>query len=375
MSEKKMLKNITDRISFVWNNKFNHIKLKRQKEIDRNQFYIKLKRIEKSNKMVLLHETIDILTNDGYKSIVDLKSGDTVLDMHLNPVVVSNVEKYECETELHELRCENWYIPLYMNGDHKVMIGDDKLDDQVMNEGEKGLKYQVVEFKEGKDIEVGTKLASLSFFERIGVEPNEDIEISFNMGHLIGLYLGFGNIRDNVVEFKFGPTEQVINEMKELLEKLYPEVEMKVEKSEYIYRIQITNEKVTELLNEFGTGMEKRVPLKYMVAEDEYCYGVIKGLSEGQDNFIRSFPVSRDIARLYIYCCRVLGLQVTNNSQYLTGLPNKYVLFVYKNNQSDAYQGKVVAHNKLNQMKHRMYDVEFETENVTIFANNVVIKF
>lgn len=315
-------------------------------------------------RMVLFHESMDVLTSNGYKSICDITDQDQVLDMHLNPIGVKHIEKYECETELSEIRCENWYIPLYVSGERRVLIGED-VETKTMD-------YQVVEFKKCEDLEPGQKLASISYFERIQKEST--VETTFNLGHFIGLYLGFGNVKGDTIEFKFGPSDQVIEDMQKIVKDIYPNGTIDIEKTEYLYRVVLNNNDVLEFVEQFGTGVEKTVPSKYMIPDEEYCYGIIQGLSEGEERFIRSFPITRDISRLYIYCCRVLGLQVTNNSQYISGMPTKYMLYIYKNNQSDAYQGNVVSNTKLNVSNNVMYDMELEKENATVFINNVVFQ-
>ena len=314
-----------------------------------------------------------LLPNGVYKDISAIKIGDLVLNLRNEPVKVTNV--FQCpETPMIEVRYQNWYTPLYCTKNLQLLIADAPTNDNPSLEEVKWVSAENLNEKHNLTSEkhVYSSLLPNDFFVDIAV-PGKKLVLtpSFDLGFIFGLYSGYGSIIDGSIVFRFGPNDDLVEQVEGLLKNLF-DATADVEKNKFCYTVRSNCVQLLELFEEFGSKLERKIPQKYWSSNQEYITGLFSGLVDYEPNtrVNRYIPVTKDMAEVFFWCCSLLGLTFENDT---TGIKKVYPMSV-KDKQDDAYLGSVLHVNTEHRTLQEGWNISVDCPTESFIANNVVVK-
>lgn len=279
--------------------------------------------------MFLIHSLSSVLTKTGYKNVQALEKGDDIFDGNGNIYSITNITKYENTTSLidagilkenqrvYQLYYDNWFNKSYVLENDTVLICNKQQEDFDDNQ----LETNVLSKKSIKDIEKNSTMDSTIDYighlnplsNYIGEADYTENKYNEDYGHLIGLYMGFGNMFNDRLFFTFNKEYPNIEDIKMFLSNMLLDGELNnihVEKTEFNLIIQFkeTNEKIRDLYTTFGSGYNKRVPHECYQNNSDYLFGFIKGISGVIENDIKLFVLNYSLAYFITFACSCLGL-------------------------------------------------------------------
>jgi hypothetical protein len=284
-----------------------------------------------------------LLANGSYKNISQIKSGDLVLNMRNKPVKVTKV--HQCaKASMMEVRYQNWYTPFYCTKDlHCLMLTDDNNKSQIAE-----LKWVVA-----SDLQQDSLFTSESSIyqtllpEEFSVPLTSSKEVlmlkpTYELGLIFGLYAGYGVINDGKVIFRFGPNDDLVTQVEDLLKKLF-DADATIEKNEYCYQVCTDSAHLVELFTDFGTKIMRCIPRNYWSTNEDYVRGIFEGLVEydPDNNISRYIPVSKNMAEVFLWVCSLLGLTIENDTPRIYKLAMKVYPLIIRHEQEDSYLGKI----------------------------------
>jgi hypothetical protein len=310
-----------------------------------------------------------LVENGQYKSIDSLTVDSTVINMKGELVKVKSVHN-EVKQQLVEVRHENWYTPTYCSDSCQVLTS-------VANEE---VKLPEIKWMPVKDLVKGQDLTvDVNYYK----ELPETGEFLFNestvkytreIGYLFGMYAGYGSTNGNTVEFKFGPNNELVDSLKLLVKNLF-NLEMSIDKGEFIYTCSVQSTEFSQLFNEFGPKLSRQLPLRHWINESEYLIGLFQGLVEYDvdSKISRYIPLSKGMGQVFAWVCNRLGLVFENDTPSLDDLKIKvYPVFV-RRDHDDTTVGKI------QNVSTKTYELDgwnltTNDESNTFIVNGVVVK-
>lgn len=251
-----------------------------------------------------------LLADGSYKSISNVQIGDHVLNMESKPVKVTDVIKGE-KKMMHEVRYQNWYAPLYCNGDLKIRVQKEDSSSEWVTASELSNEHRHVF---DKNLYLNTFPATFTVTVK-----GKELGPSNELGLLFGLYAGYGSIgeKDGASElvFRFGPNETLLTQVSDLFTSLF-DVETTTHKDEYCYQVRTGDDQIVQFFREFGSKMERTVPKRYLATEENFVQGLFQGLIDYDPNnkLSRFIPVSRGMAEVFVFVCTLLDLSFSNDT-------------------------------------------------------------
>nr|QBK87508.1 MAG: hypothetical protein LCMAC201_04180 [Marseillevirus LCMAC201] len=318
-------------------------------------------------------DTQVLLADGSYKNITLIKPDDYVLNMRNEAVKVIKVHTAP-KVNMMELRYQNWYTPFYCTlstqflvtveplqelSETKWLTGSDLQKDMCLT-SESNLYYSILP----KDFEL-----ALDTPMRILL-----LRSSYNLGLIFGLYAGYGSIIDDQIEFRFGPNEELIDQIAELLNEL--DADTVVVKDNYCYQVKCSSAHIVELFSEFGTKINRTIPKKYWSSDKEYVRGLYEGLIEFDpiNNISRYIPVDKEMAEVFLWVCSLLGATFENDTPRIDQrVMQVYPLFV-KDDQDDSYLGKITHVDVNSNVTLSQWNLEVACPTNSIIVNNLVVR-
>ncbi len=313
-----------------------------------------------------------LLASGKYKNISQIEKGDLVFNEKDQAVEVLNVHHID-KVNMMELRYENWYTPFYCTSDLRVLVSKEDEDSR---------------WVATKDLEKGMKL-QLHYVNMVGKEFNiplttpEKVLVlkpTYEFGLLIGLYAGYGMVDDGKVQFSFGPNNDLVDQVSDLLKHHFDAVPC-VEKDECCYRIIESSSHVVDFFSEFGDKVNRIVPAKYFACDKEYVQGLYDGLVEydPEKDINRYIPVTSDMAEVFLMVCSLLKKTFENDTPRLSTM-RVYPLFVkndrqdreYREDRQDHLTGKVTSVEETVELEG--WNLEVSSPRNSIVVNNLDVE-
>jgi len=318
-----------------------------------------------------------LMANGLYKNITDVKRGDIVLNMNMEGVKVLKVVKIE-GLQMNEMYYHNWYCPFYFTKDLQFLIlqksGDNSFDEIIWKSDIEQNDLLTC----NKDIY--DTIVPNTFTYSIKLK-NSTLEIvpSYELGLLIGLYAGYGNI-DIVdgkkrVEFIFGLNEALPQKVADLLNQFF-NIKPVIQRYEYHYSINSDNKNVVKFFKDFGDRFRRIIPQKYMANDFEYVKGLYNGLVDYNptDNVSCYIAINKEMAEIFLWIVSSLGLSFENKTNPINNRElDAYPLFV-KHDLDEIAIGKISSINTNTQLLMTGYNLITNCGTNSIIVNNIVVQ-
>jgi len=312
-----------------------------------------------------------LLADGSYKNITQIANGDSVLNMNLEPVKVTEVKKVGTSPVV-EVKYQNWYAPLYCAGNLQV-FAQSKIDGE-MSETTWANASELTNnhyYTSERDI-YKTRLSETFSVE---LANGKTLEASADAGLLFGLYAGYGSCsNDGKLVFRFGPNDSLVEQVQQLLKNLF-DAETTTEKDEYCYKITTSDAGAAEFFTKFGSKLERTVPKEYLCSNLEFAKGLFQGLVdyEPETKISRFIPVSRGMAEVFLTVCSLLHISFMNDTPRVDKRNIQvYPLFV-EDQQDDTVLGRVQS-STLIDLELEMWSLSVECPTNSVIVNNMVVK-
>ena len=321
-----------------------------------------------------------LLANGGYKNISQLKPGDYVLNMCNKAVEILKVHQFSrgenaepATMSMKEIRYQNWYMPLYCSDDLELLIMQDN-DEQ----------FSEMQWVSAQDLKLQSALTSENNIYRTLLAKEFNVPFitpktvltlkpTYDLGLIFGLYAGYGSVNKDMVEFRFGPNEDLVEQVTDLLDTLFDAVAT-IKKDEYCYRVQSESEHLVGLFNDFGSKINRHIPRSYWATDDEYVRGLFDGLVEfdPENNKSRYIPITKDMAEVFLWTCSLLGLTFENDTPPLNSSHIKVFPLFVRHEQEDSYLGKVTNISEA-ETECSGWNLEVDCSTNSFIVNNLVV--
>lgn len=355
-----------------------------------------------------------ILMADGtYKNILEVKTGDRVINKDGKPVTV----KRQFQTgyrKVREVTTNSFHKPLGITSEHKCFVGDlsstsqttissrgfQKLLKQPTKSGDSKLKW-----KEISDTEKCTFLAPTKvefelpenftydiseYFLKEEHKKNYNLQISstYDTGYLFGFFLGNGTQNRGQVSWRFAQTKnykKLKNAIKNVTGKncglTFPD--------DIMVSLNLYSKQWSELFSEFGKKENKHLPQKYMCLNKDYLQGLYDGLcdadghltSEGRRSFTNTSTSLIELMYFLSFqlglglpCASSSGLKTTNlvtatNECFTT----RWLLKPKVRQVNDYFIVKQLNQSEEGKVFVPVYDLEIDDETHSFIANNIIV--
>lgn len=318
-----------------------------------------------------------LLANGEYKDIKDVMPGDYVYNMHSETAKVLDVTKQE--QGIIEIKYSGWYAAINCTGESELLVIEERED------GISEMKWmkaedlrQDVSFMSETNIYRDILPGKFSIPFRT-MKKNLSLECTYEIGLLFGLYAGYGYIEENTINFTFGPNEELVKKLQELLlENL--KAESKISKDNYCYNLTVDcniseNKHMLEIFQEFGEKMERKVPKKYWVNDENFIRGLFDGLVEydPENNSSRLISVSKFLSETMVWICSILGYEMINQSQILPESNITVYPLLINNKNDDSVIGKIIEIKK-SMEKSTVYNLTVDCPTKSFIVNGLVVK-
>lgn len=229
-----------------------------------------------------------LMQNGLYKSIEEIVVGDetmfgNVINVKSKPV------------EMIKFYYNNWYTPTVCTKDICV---------KTIN------GYETL-----KSTNTLINLSSLSLKQLPKIVTPTDVDLTkypYEFGYFLGLYIGYGTCNENVV-FRFGPNENLLEQIKEILEKMFGAT-VEVSKKNDVYQVSTESKFLIYLLQEFGNKIQRRIPQKYWVNDLDFLTGIFDGLIDEDPDLkiLRCVTTSREMAEFFVWLASMINVEFTS---------------------------------------------------------------
>jgi len=237
-----------------------------------------------------------VLMSDGtYKRVSKVLAGEEVIDMDGRPVRVSYVKKH-ITRDISFLKTSNWHSAVYFADSTNVLLKDYKTGDtfwaQVGN-----LKANLTLEKNNFLYKALPKDIYFKFGESL-------LKQSYEMGLLVGLYLGYGNVHNDWVEFKIGNRIKIIEDF---LKKMNVQVLITTV-------LKCFDKNMYDLFLSFGNKANRTLPVEYRSSDQDYVKGLYDGMTNfnSQKNYDFLITMSLNLCEVMYYVCNILDLRAKN---------------------------------------------------------------
>jgi hypothetical protein len=305
-----------------------------------------------------------VLTGTGinltFKSIKDINPGDTVYNMRMEPVIVKSTHEKPI-SKIVEIRHENWYTPLYcssnqelltMNGDQISILPADKIEPDMKFTFEKNIYSDLRET-----------------FENGPYKPSQE------MGIFLGLYCGYGTITETKVEFRFGPNNDLVNQVAGLISSIF-NVSSTIIKEKFCYKVQSESQTLIEFFKPFGDKFNRCLPKKYWAKNPEYIAGLYQGMIEydPETKISRFIPISRLLAEAFMWICNELSISFENDTPTcINEEPNKMTIYpLFIRNAIDDATNSSIKNITILDKSSTGYTLGVECPSNSFIVNNIV---
>lgn len=387
-----------------------------------------------------------ILMADGiYKNIEDVQVGDFVINKDGNPVKVLNVMDQGIQP-VFRIKNNLHYTDTYATENHKFFIGDlstssdsvlsssgiAKQLDKMAKTVPKSSKYK---WKELEDCDWKNTFALLpknihwnlpenftidlkdtlvrGTYDDTKIKTNGDIEFNrfvksdYNLGYIIGMYLGDGTARvdiNQVNNTECGRISWFLNQTElayceKLSDCIYNSLGIRIKettpKGKSIYLMTLHNKCLAKVFKPFGKKHNKYLPSSFLCKNKEYIQGLFDGLVNSDGHIERCKENGRplynftntsiQLMELFEWCCINLGISYTSHlhttdSGNLKGVSEESVFnqsYRAKTHTMNRFTKDYLYSNILSFDKQPVYeqtwDLEVDCETHSFIANNMIV--
>lgn len=304
-----------------------------------------------------------LMSNGTLKKIVDVKSGDRVINRDGNPVTVKKLINSGFK-KVKKIRTSNSAEPIYVTQEHNYWVGDlknqkhiDKIGKAITLEKPNKDKSSKINWMPVSDFKISnvvlltpTKInfdlpaqikIDVSDFIKYGKKSETSIvykdknyhrfvESNYDLGYIFGTFLGNGHAFINTngrsqignVKWYFGLDEMnIVSKLAESMKRAFNlDLTYKVKKS--IIEVSLYSKPIAHMLFEFGKKTEKHLPEKYYATDKNYLLGLYDGLIDSDGSREKSRKdITRDsfsntserLVELFNFCCLNLGKTFSNS--------------------------------------------------------------
>jgi hypothetical protein len=250
-----------------------------------------------------------LMASGEYRPISKLKSGNMVVNMDGKSVKVMGTVQTS-DKQMVQITHRNWYKPFYCTETQEILAD--------------GRWVRASEVRTERVLTAPTTVKVSSFNKTVADET-----VSYNLGALFGLYCGYGGINNGKVQFVFGPNDEIDRQVCDTLKELF-DVTAEVERNEKIHRVTVDDPKLIELFSEFGSKVDRRLPGRWCVADNDYMLGIFTGIVEydRQTDCVRYICISEKMVEIFLDLCRNLGYTVVSERCETEGAMSIYLLKV-----------------------------------------------
>lgn len=228
-----------------------------------------------------------LMRNGLYKSIEDIKIGDETMFGN-----VINIKSKPAD--MIKFYYNNWYTPTVCTKDICVK-----------NNNDYGLLTS-------SNTLVNLPSSSCKQLPKIITPTDVDLlKYPYEFGYFLGLYIGYGTCNENVI-FRFGPNENLLEQIQEILEKMFGAT-VEVSKKNDIYQISTQSKFLIYIVQEFGNKIQRRIPQKYWVNDLDFLSGIFDGLIDEDPDLkiLRCVTTSREMAEFFVWLASMINVEFT----------------------------------------------------------------
>lgn len=317
-----------------------------------------------------------LMANGLYKNISKVQPGDTVFNMRMEPIKVQQIVQTTA-AKMNEVRYTNWYMPLYATPELQILTctpGEKTTNFSTVNMDWTPVSKLTPDVTFTSEVEIYQHLLPLTFSIKV-TTPEKEILLtpSHKLGLLLGLYTGYGSVVDNVVELKFGPNDELVEQAASLLQELL-HAKTLIKKEEFCYKVRTKSSHVIEFFAEFGNKIERQLPQKFWSNNSEYVRGLFEGLIEYEPeaDICRYIPVTHNMAQVFLWVCALMGLSFSNDTPTITESSIQVYPLFLKLSQENTGFGHFTGTTDASDMNRWNLIVECPT--ASFVANNMVVK-
>lgn len=366
-----------------------------------------------------------LMANGTYKNIKDINVGDRVINGRGEATDVVAV-KFSGVKKVYRHRHNKFYKPYLVTGDHLHWTFEFDKDFDLSGRGYKiGAEHSEtingwqsieefsghgcftmpvdVQFELADDFEINLDDFAV---RRIEDEKLNSIKPSYNLGYVLGWFLGDGNSNYRrtkttsygKVSFYAGANE--INLVEKLADCVKSELgfDLKIEHKVNIIQCTIDSIPLARFFDSFGKKTEKHLPKEYLAGNRDYLFGIFDGLidsdghCEGGDKYYGRVSFNNTSERL-IELFNVLNMRLFNiipnnrGSEKTTGnltncnIENCNEVFAARVGNQDRSKARVAYNFHLvkslsiekTDIMVPTYDIEVADDSHSFIANNVVV--
>ena len=257
-----------------------------------------------------------MLANGQCKYITDLEKGDWLYSENGKKVKVKNI--IQEKKLLKKIIYMNWFTHTICsdNVNVKIQSKDNTVYVPICQDLDKNAYY--LHFYKFSDLFNIPILINDNF---INLTPTKEL------GYLFGLYLGYGEIIENKLQFTIGPNENIAINIKNSLKKLFNSESFISQDENTNYIIESNDNYLIELFSEFGDLSIRKLPFKYLAKDYEYMEYLLIGLTEYNniEQYSQVITMSVDIAELATIISFYLELPIT----FIDSDENVYIVRFY----------------------------------------------
>lgn len=314
----------------------------------------------------LSNNALVLTENAQYQPVDKLIPGQTVLNMKLEPVKVLTIG--EClKTAMVQVNYQNWYEPLRCSATQEILVID-----KIQNEDDTcELKWVTAE-----KLTPGMMLMSAEeIYDKLpeSFTVLSGVVADYTIGLLFGLYAGYGHIVDEKIEFTFGPNDELMSRIKELILQVCGSAQIELVQNDSVYQLLVRSQELVALFSDFGNKVERRIPRQYWIRNKNYLQGLFEGLIDYNPELklCRYISVSREMCEAFVWITSQQAINFGHDSVQTHENLRIYPLLV-RVDQEQSYLNRVVSVSPTSEEKGWCISLNCETNSMVV--NNIIVK-